>query len=177
MLNSWRRGERDLEAVEMALRSAVHRAGAAALSEFLEGHPPAGEQRTQPCGCGQRARYRELRSKSLLTAVGRVQLRRPYYLCSHCGKGQFPLDQQLDVEDNQLSPGVRRMLAVVGSEVSFVRGQEQMRLLAGLEVTAKAVERTAEAIGEEIAAPEQALIGQAHQLSLPLPTGDPTRKP
>ena len=177
MLNSWRRGERDLEAVEMALRSAVHRAGAAALSEFLEGHPPAGEQRTQPCGCGQRARYRELRSKSLLTAVGRVQLRRPYYLCSHCGKGQFPLDQQLDVEDNQLSPGVRRMLAVVGREVSFVRGQEQMRLLAGLEVTAKAVERTAEAIGEEIAAPEQALIGQAHQLSLPLPTGDPTRKP
>ena len=173
LLNSWRRGERDLEAVEMALRSAVHRAGAAALSEFLQDDPPAREQRTQPCGCGQRARYRELRSKSLLTAVGRVQLRRPYYLCSHCGKGQFPLDQQLDVEDNQLSPGVRRMLAVVGSEVSFVRGQEQMRLLAGLEVTAKAVERTAEAIGEEIAAQEQALIGQAHQLSLPLPSGDP----
>jgi hypothetical protein len=172
-MNNWRRGQRDLEAMEMALRSAVHRAGAAALSALLEGHPPAAEQRTLPCGCGQQARYRELRSKSLLTALGRVELRRPYYLCSHCQKGQFPLDQQLDVEDNQLSPGVRRMLAVVGSEVSFVRGQEQMGLLAGLEVTAKAVERTAEAIGEDIAAQEQALIGQAHQLSLPLPTGDP----
>lgn len=173
ILNNWRRGERDLEAVEMALRSSLHHAGAAALSELLERDPPAAEQRTLPCRCGQRARYRELRSKSLLTVVGWVQLRRPYYLCSHCRHGQFPFDRQLDAENTQLSPGVQKMLSVVGSEVSLVRGQEQMRLLAGLEVTAQAVERTAEAIGEDVAMQEQALIGQAHQWSLPLPAGRP----
>jgi hypothetical protein len=150
----------------MALRSALHHAGAAALSQLLEADPPAAEQRTQPCPCGQPARYREMRSKSVLTVVGRVELRRPYYLCSHCQQGQFPLDRQLDVEDTELSPGVRRMLAVVGSEVSFARGQEQMRLLADLEVTVKAVERTTEAMGAHIAAQEQARIGAAHQLCL-----------
>jgi hypothetical protein len=61
--------------------------------------------------------------------------------------GQFPVDEQLDVKDTDFSPGVRRMQAVVGQEVPFDHGREQIRVLAGLEVTAKSVERTAEAIG------------------------------
>jgi hypothetical protein len=43
------------------------------------------------------------------------------------------------------------MLAVVGQEGPFEQGRQQMELLAGLSVTTKAVERTAEAIGEDIA--------------------------
>jgi len=59
------------------------------------------------------------------------------------------------------------MMAVVGSETSFDRGREQLELLAGLEVTAKAVERHAEAIGTEIARREQDKVGRAVQLELP----------
>ncbi len=44
------------------------------------------------------------------------------------------------------------MQAVVGQEAPFDHGRQQMKLLADLEVTTKAVERTAEAIGEDIAA-------------------------
>src|SRR5207245_9234573 len=44
------------------------------------------------------------------------------------------------------------LLAVVGHEAPFDHGREQMHLLAGLSVTTKAVERTAEAIREDIAA-------------------------
>ena len=47
------------------------------------------------------------------------------------------------------------MQAVVGQEAPFDHGRQQMKLLADLEVTTKAVERTAEAIGENIAAREQ----------------------
>ena len=43
-----------------------------------------------------------------------------------------------------------------------------MKLLAGLEVTTKAVERNAEAIGEDIATRERAAIGQAVLLNLPV---------
>ena len=46
---------------------------------------------------------------------------------------------------------MRRMQAVIGSEMPFASGCEPMKLLAGLEVTAKAIERAAEAIGAEIA--------------------------
>ena len=51
------------------------------------------------------------------------------------------------MEKVDLSPGVRRMLALVGSEAPFDHGRRQLELLAALKVTAKAVERTAESIG------------------------------
>ena len=82
----------DLEAVEMAVRSALHRAGAATLSRLLQFTAPAANQRTLPCPCGHQAHYRELRTKTILTAVGQAELSRPYYLCSHCHSGQFPAD-------------------------------------------------------------------------------------
>jgi hypothetical protein len=143
-------GRVDLEAVEMLMRSALHHAGAAALTELLQFPAPAADQRRLPCRCGHSARYRGLRSKPVLTAVGPVEVSRPYYLCSHCHTGQFPADAELDVEDTEFSPGLRRMQAVVGQEVPFEHGRQQMKLLAGLEVTAKGVERTAEAVGEPI---------------------------
>lgn len=156
----------------MAVRSAMHQAGAAALTELLQWEVPVASQRTLPCPCGQQAHYRELRSKSVLTAVGQVTLSRPYYLCSQCGNGQFPADAELDVANTEFSPGVRRMLATVGQEAAFDQGRRQLKLLAGLEVTTKAVERTAEAIGEDIATREQAEIQRAMQLDLPLIVGE-----
>ena len=148
-------GALDLEAVKMALRAALHQAGAAALSQLLQFPEPAADQRAIPCPCGSQAHYRELRSRRILTALGEVELTRPWYLCPRCHQGQFPVDRQLDVENRDCSPGVRRMEAIVGQQGSFDRGREQMKVLAGLEVTAKSVERTAEAIGADIAACEQ----------------------
>jgi hypothetical protein len=117
------------------------------------------------------ARYVELRSKPVLTAVGKAECLRPYYLCEHCHRGQFPVDVELDIENTELSPGVRRMLAAVGHEGPFEQGRKQMELLAGLSVTTKAVERTAEAIGEDIEVRQQHERGRALQLELPIPLG------
>jgi hypothetical protein len=156
----------------MAIRSAMHHAGATALTELLQFGAPDGDQRTLPCACGQQARYRELRSKPVLTAVGPVRVSRPYYLCPQCHTGQFPADVELDIENTGISPGVRRMQAVVGQEASFDHGRRQLKLLADLEITTKAVERTAEAIGESIAAREQVEIQRAVQLDLPIVVGE-----
>jgi hypothetical protein len=162
-----------LEAVESALRVALYQAGAAALSELLQYPVPTLDHRQLPCGCGHFAQYRELRSKPVLTVVGEVRISRPYYLCSHCHQGQFPADVEWDVQDTEVSPGVRRMLGVVGSDAPFDHGRKQMQTLAGLEVTTKAVERTAEAIGAEIAQREQEEIQRAMQLDLPIVIGEP----
>ena len=164
-------GPMDLEAVEMAVRSSMHQAGAAVLSQLLEFDPPGCEQRQLPCRCGHSAHYVELRSKPVLTAVGKAECVRPYYLCEHCHCGQFPVDVELDLENTELSPGVRRMLAAVGQEGPFEQGRQQMALLAGLSVTTKAVERTAEAIGEDIDVRQQRELRRALQLELPIPMG------
>ncbi len=165
-------GRFDLEAIEMSVRSAMHQAGAAALTKLLQFPAPAAGQRTVVCSCGHPAHYREVRSKPVLTVVGKVEVSRPYYLCPHCHTGQFPADVELDIENTGFSPGVRRIQAAVGQEAPFDRGREQMKLLAGLEVTTKTVERTAEAIGADIAQGEQRENQRAMQLDLPLVVGE-----
>lgn len=155
----------DLEAVEMATRAKMHQAGTAVLTGLLTAHvdPPA----RVACPCGAEARYHDHRSKQLLTALGPVEFERAYYVCPHCRRGQSPRDRELDVEGTQDSPAVRRMMAVVGSESSFDQSREQLELLAGIEVTAKAVERQAEAIGADVEACQQVDIQRAKQLELP----------
>jgi hypothetical protein len=98
-------GRLDLEAVETAVRAAMHHAGSAALTELLQfAAPTTEEERVIACDCGQLARYRELRSKSVLTVVGPVQVCRPYCLCPHCHQGQFPADVELDIENTEYRP-------------------------------------------------------------------------
>jgi len=160
-----RSGTLDLEAVEMLVRASMHRAGAAALEHLLS--LPSPEPEHVACSCGRPAKHHGRRSKQIVTALGRVRFERSYYLCSHCHQGHSPQDRELDVEGVACSPGVRRMMAVVGSDTSFDQGREQLQLLAGIEVTAKAVERHAEAVGAGIEAGEQEEIRQAKQLDLP----------
>jgi hypothetical protein len=165
-------GRLDLEALEMAVRSAMHRAGANALAKLLQFPAPLAGQRTVPCAGGHQACYQELRAKPVLTAVGKAEVSRPYYLCPHCHNGQFPADVELGIAHTELSPGVRRMPALVGQAAPFDHGRQEMKLLADLEVTTKSVERTAEGIGEQVAAGEQAEIQRAVQLDLPMVIGD-----
>ncbi len=115
----------DLQAIEIGVRSVMHEA-AAALTNLLQFEAPVAEPRTIPCPCGQQAHYRELRSKPILTAVGEVTVSRPYYRCPHCHEGQFPADAELDIENTEFSPGVRRMHALVGQQAPFEQGREQM---------------------------------------------------
>jgi hypothetical protein len=160
----------DLEAVEMLVRGSMHRAGAEILGRRLS--QASGESSQTPCACGHAAHYHDTRPKQLLTALGPVRFQRGYYyVCPHCHQGHSPRDRELDVEGVSCSPGVRRMLAVIGSESSFEQGREQLELLAGIEVTAKAVERHAEAIGSDIELRQQSEIGRAKQLELPVAGG------
>ena len=54
-----------------------------------------------------------------------MEVSRPYYLCAHCGRGQFPVDVELNIENTEFSPGVRRMQAMVGQEAPFDDGREK----------------------------------------------------
>lgn len=65
------------------------------------------------------------------------------------------------------------MQAGVAYAAPFDQGRRLLKDLADLELTTKSVERTAEAIGADIAALEQQAIGRAVQLDLPIVIGEP----
>ena len=164
-------GSFDLEALEEATRAALQRAGARLLEELLqdtaeEGQPPL-------CSCGRPLRCEGPRPKRLVSLLGSVSLQRLYYHCRRCWRGTVPFDRALDIEGTQYSPGVRRLLAVVGGETSFVRGRALLEELAGIEVSVKAVERQAQAIGSDLAARAESDRCQAALRGFPPQTGAP----
>jgi hypothetical protein len=162
-------GNWDLEAFEMGLREAVHRLGAVLVEKMLEAEGGGYQGVEVPCGCGGGARFLGYRAKALMTVLGGVSLRRAYYWCSPCGRGEIPLDQQLDVVGTALSPGLRRLAARVGAKEPYREGAEDLKELAGVQIGAKAVERVSKEVGAQMEAlrgQEEAAVGRGNYLSV-----------
>jgi hypothetical protein len=71
-------GRLDPEAVEMAMRAAMHRAGASALGQLPRDDAPGPDEREAPCPRGHKASYREMCARRVPTAVGEVELLRAW---------------------------------------------------------------------------------------------------
>lgn len=157
----------DLEALESAVRRGALRVAGKAIERWLNSDPSdrGGSQIT--CKCGRQARFAGRRRKCLRSVVGPLALERAYYHCVHCGEGFYPRDRELGIEDTSISPAVTRMVGSVGALVSFEEGSQLLAELAGIDVTPKQVERTAEALGEEIAADEKQDRMPLDQTTLP----------
>ncbi|MBI4289803.1 MAG: ISKra4 family transposase [Chloroflexi bacterium] len=152
-MDSW-----DLEGIELAARRQAMRVAARAVEERLNADTSDYAGSTAPCACGELARYAGRRSKSFESVLGLLTLQRAYYHCGACGTGFYPRDRTLGLEGGMLSPGVLRMLGMVGAMVSFEEGHELLRELAGVDVSTKHVERAAEALGREVAQDERCVV-------------------
>jgi hypothetical protein len=159
--------ELDLEALESAVRRQALRLAARAVEQRLNADHSDGEQTHQPCPCGQQARYTGRRTKVFHSILGPLTLQRAYYHCTACGHGFCPRDRQLGLSNTCLSPAVTRMIATVGAMVSFEEGSQLLQELAGLSVDAKQVERSAEALGAEIAEDERQHVQPLEDAPLP----------
>lgn len=120
-----------------------------------------------PCACGAPARYAGRHSKTCHTVLGVMTLERAYYHCAACQQGYFPRDRALGIVNTSLSPALTRMIGLVGAMVSFEEGAELLGELAGVRVNAKQVERTAEALGQEIAADERQRLDPVPTAQIP----------
>ena len=146
-----REGGVDLEAVESALRAAVLEAGARVLEDLLEtvGVGRRGTQ-TRCRRCGGAMESKGVQSKEVVTLLGAVRFARSRFVCSRCGATRFPGDEVLGVADTSRSPGVQRLEARFGAKETFKEVAEDLRVAAGVEVSAKDAERVAEGMGEAV---------------------------
>ncbi len=104
------------------------------------------------CGAGHQGEFVSYRDKYLDTVLGPVTVRRAYYHCTDCGRGMVPRDDELGVAGASLSPGLRAMVARVGAAAPFAKASELLATLAGVALTTKRVERSAEADGQALLA-------------------------
>ena len=107
------------------------------------------------CSCGGSARYAGRRTKEFVTVLGPMRLARAYYHCGDCGHGFCPRDRALGLEGSSLSPALMRMVGAVASMVSFQESSQLLEELAGVDVGTKQVQRSAQALGEQVAGYER----------------------
>ncbi|MFH1134710.1 MAG: ISKra4 family transposase [Pseudomonadota bacterium] len=140
----------DLEAVESALRTAILAAGARLLAKLLEDVGEGRRNKPVVCACGMPMWSWGLEEKTVLTILGEVRFSRSRYECPRCHAFRYPGDEELGVRGTSRSPGVRRMMARAGSRQTFKEARDDLGIYAGVQVSAKDVERVAEGIGEKI---------------------------
>lgn len=136
----------------MAIRASMHQLGGVVLEKLLNADGGGYRGARIDCGTGHQAEFVDYRSKEVLTVLAPVQVQRAYYSCADCRGGVIPKDHELDIIGTSFSPGVRRMMGRVGGKESFDEGRRDLQELAGVEVRTKAVERVAEALGEQVEA-------------------------
>jgi hypothetical protein len=144
-----------LGVLEEAMRAALACAGARLLETVLAGHDGYAGPHAE-CASGHQAAYAGRRDKTVTTVLGPVTLRRAWYHCAACRAGFAPRDAQLGISAGSLSPGLAEMIALAGAEVSFARAAGLVSGLAGISVSARTVERSAEASGAAARAATQA---------------------
>jgi hypothetical protein len=148
----------DFEAVETAARRQASRVAARAIEGLFNADRSDHMGPALRCSCGNDARYAGQRPKTFTTVLGEMTLERAYYYCDECKAGFCPRDRALGLEGTSLSPGVTRMVGYSAAIASFQVASDLMDKVGGVPVDAKQVERTAEALGREIAQDERSVV-------------------
>lgn len=92
--------------------------------------------------------YREC---GVTTLLGEVIYERAYYHCAHCHHGFFPTDDEFRLTDKK-TPGATEVMALMGLLEPFAEAANSaLYRLTGLNVSPSTVQRTTEAVGEQVA--------------------------
>ena len=162
-------GDAGLEAAEAVIRAGMLKLGGGMLGQLLAADPGYRGPRV-PCGQGHEAEFVAYRDKVIDTVLGPVTLTRAWYHCAACGHGLAPRDAELGVAGVSLSPGLAAMNDRAAAAGPFAGAAGLLEDLAGVRLTAKRVERAAEASGAAQAAAvreRSALIASRKLVPLP----------
>lgn len=165
-------GHFDLESTETYIRDSMHQIGSIMLEKLLNSDNGGFQGETIPCENknknknkkvqGHTFKFKEFRNKDLLTVLGPVTVERAYYYDKKCKEGYCPKDTQLDIKGTSFSPGMRRIMGRVGAYRPFGLGHDDIKEMAGIEVSDKEIERVSYQIGSDV---EEYFKAESKQLS------------
>jgi hypothetical protein len=132
------------------IRAGMMTLGCGILGQLLSADRGYRGPRTD-CGHGHEAVFASYRDKAVDTVLGAVTVNRAWYHCAACGHGLAPRDAELGVAGVSMSPGLAAMNDTAAAAGPFAGAARLLEELAGIRLTAKRVERAAEASGTAVA--------------------------
>ncbi|MFQ5610835.1 MAG: hypothetical protein ACE5H9_01735 [Anaerolineae bacterium] len=103
-----------------------------------------------PCQCGGQASFQFNRAGTLLTIVGQVEYKRPYYLCANCQQGVYPLDQQLGLRPGQMSAELESLSGMTGAQLPFGQGSNLFEALTLVSLSDHSLAKATQTMGAAV---------------------------
>jgi len=132
------------------IRAGLLKLGAGMLGDVLSADRGHRGPRV-PCGNGHEAPFAGCRDKTFDTVLGPVTVTRAWYHCAECGHGLAPRDAGPGVAGASMSPGLAAMNDIAAAAGPFAGAARLLEEIGGVRLTAKRVERAAEASGAVVA--------------------------
>ena len=103
------------------------------------------------CPCGGTARFRGRYAQQIVTAAGRIRVRRAYFHCAACGEGRCPADARLGLGPANTTPTAQARLAVLAALVPYTQVNDVLAQLGlPLSLDMKSTERVAQRVGARL---------------------------
>lgn len=102
--------------------------------------------------CNKSSRFRETRSRLLVTRHGEAELPRRWYHCPQCREGFAPLDRRLGLDAGTTSSYLRTLVTEWSTDRVFARCAADVERTLGVRLGESTVERTAVSAGQRLRA-------------------------
>lgn len=159
---------RTLEQLEHKVRHDMQTLGRQALEELValrgSGKEPGGAGCPE---CGAKGRFIREQEKHVTTLLGSIRIVRAYYYCDECETGFTPLDQELGLGAQGVSPGVEESICWTTTYLPFAEAEKYLRKLMLVEVDDNSVQRVVHQVGAALYRRQAAEVAEVWEWSEP----------
>jgi hypothetical protein len=135
------------------------------IEQWLEAQAGKYPDDEQECPhCGGQASYVRRREGMSMTLQGRIYFRCPYYICSDCHEGFYPLDKKLGIQAGQMSDEVVQLAALFGIEDAFGTSQDLLKRSTLLELSPNSIRKATQRMSEKVMSVEAEWLEQSQHL-------------
>jgi hypothetical protein len=100
--------------------------------------------------CGRWLKRQDVCQRTLETMIGEITIHRPYFYCSVCRHGFYPLDEVLGLSSRKKQYDVQEAAADLAKEVPYEKASRLFTKLSGVSMSDHVMHEVANATGDEL---------------------------
>ena len=100
--------------------------------------------------CGRWLKRQDVCQRTLETMIGKITIHRPYFYCSVCGHGFYPLDEALSLSSRRKQYDVQEAATELAKEVPYEKASRLFTKLSGISMSDHVMHEVANTAGDDL---------------------------
>ncbi|MFC1715866.1 ISKra4 family transposase [Candidatus Poribacteria bacterium] len=120
--------------------------------------------------CGKWLKRQALCQRTLETMIGEITIKRPYFYCSVCGHGFYPLDEVLGLSSRRKQYDVQEAATELAKEVPYQKASRLFTKLSGVSMSDHVMHDVVNAAGDDLSVLDVSptrdeILGRIHEVA------------